>query len=155
MAVDFFLIFSMAVCMVKFAHAGVLSVDAAGIFLVIGALGIIFLRLLGSTAFREYARPKATLISFLFLGLSFMDGDTSAALEIMCAVFLGLVAVSLAPFGLYVATYKMFPDGGNSLESKAFTVVFGLMFVGIVYFAIEQIVVNWRELFPILRRIGM
>lgn len=104
MFIDFILLWSATVPVLKLGLKGLISPEQAAFILLVVLFTIVTLRVFGSTAFQERSRIPKFLCSLTIFSLSVADGDVDLAVS--AAIW------SMAPpvclFGLYVMIRSAF-----------------------------------------------
>src|SRR4051794_21538068 len=98
MLIDFILMWSASIAVLKFGMSGHISAEAGGLILVGALLVVVFTRIAGSNVFREKSRVPKFFLSLACFALGVADGDVYAALYLAALT----AALPICLFGLYI-----------------------------------------------------
>lgn len=104
MLIDFILLWSATITILKPTTKGYISVESAALLLFAALAFVTVTRVAGSNLFRERSRIPKFLSSLALFALSVADGDVQLALN----VAIWTMAIPLSLFGLYICARSAF-----------------------------------------------
>jgi hypothetical protein len=104
MLVDFVLLWSASIAVVKYGLKGLITPEAGGLILVGVLLFVALTRIAGSNVFRNRGVIPKFIVSLTSFALSVADGDIRAAVDV--AIWTSALPICL--FGLYICFWSAF-----------------------------------------------